>query len=97
MYAIESFMDELAAAAGIDPVAFRLNHLNDPRGRGVIELVAKKSNWSSWKRPEGHGHGIASATPPVKISPAQRRVNASGIWWAFMRLRHAGGGVSELV
>src|SRR5688572_28070766 len=61
VFAIESFMDELAEAAGIDPVVFRLNHLNDPRGRAVIEAVREKSGWASWKRPEGRGHGIAYA------------------------------------
>src|SRR5258705_10605818 len=41
VFAIESFMDELAAAAQSDPIAFRLRHLNDTRGRAVIESVAR--------------------------------------------------------
>ena len=61
VFSIESFMDELAAAAGIDPVAFRLQHLSDVRGRAVIEKAAEASQWSAWKRPEGRGHGIAYA------------------------------------
>jgi nicotinate dehydrogenase subunit B len=45
VFAIESFMDELAAAAKADPVEFRLRHLTDPRGRAVIEAAARKSGW----------------------------------------------------
>ena len=59
VFAIESFMDELAAAAGIEPVAFRLQHLSDPRGRAVIEAAAKRARWDGYRRAEGSGHGIA--------------------------------------
>lgn len=59
VFAIESFMDECAASAGIDPLHFRLNHLQDPRARAVVEKLSPQ--WSAWKRPEGRGHGIAFA------------------------------------
>ena len=45
VFAIESFMDELAAAAGADPIAFRLAHLKDARARAVIAAAARKANW----------------------------------------------------
>ena len=37
VFALESFMDELAVQAGVDPVAFRLKHMKDARARAVIE------------------------------------------------------------
>jgi CO/xanthine dehydrogenase Mo-binding subunit len=61
VFAIESFMDELAAAAGADPVAFRLAHLSDPRARRVIEEVAAFSGWVSRPRRDGTGYGIGYA------------------------------------
>src|SRR5439155_20413332 len=45
VFAIESFMDELALEAGEDPVAYRLSILKDPRARAVIEKVAEMSSW----------------------------------------------------
>lgn len=45
VFAIESFMDETAAAAGADPVEFRLRHLRDERARTVIEAAARNSGW----------------------------------------------------
>src|SRR6266699_2651528 len=61
VFAIESFMDELAQAAGIDPITFRQRHLKDPRGRAVIDAAARRAEWSRWKPAEGRGHGIGFA------------------------------------
>ena len=61
VFAIESFMDELAAAANADPVEFRLRHLKDPRGRAVMEEALRLSGWKKFSKTEGKGHGIAYA------------------------------------
>ena len=62
VFAIESFMDELADAAGIDKVAFRLKHMSDGRARDVIERAAKEFGWTAAATlPKGHGRGFAFA------------------------------------
>src|SRR5437763_10232842 len=61
VFAIESFMDELAAAAGADPVAFRLGHLSDPRGRRVIEQAAAMAGWPGRSRAGTTGLGLGYA------------------------------------
>ncbi|MCW5941442.1 MAG: xanthine dehydrogenase family protein molybdopterin-binding subunit [Fimbriimonadaceae bacterium] len=57
-FVYEAFVDELATAAGQDPVAFRLAHIEDPRLRKALELCAEKANWGS-KLPNGRGRGVA--------------------------------------
>jgi isoquinoline 1-oxidoreductase len=63
-FARESFMDELAAAAGIDPLEFRLAHLDDARMRTVLETAAKRFDWagSRKKKAEGTGVGLSCGT-----------------------------------
>jgi nicotinate dehydrogenase subunit B len=59
--AIESFMDELAAAAKVDPVQYRLRFLKDERAREVLTKTAEMFGWDKWQKRDGRGRGIAFA------------------------------------
>ena len=75
VFAIESFMDELAHQTGQDALTFRRRHLDDPRALAVLNTVVERSSW--WHRraeePEGIGHGLAWA-----------RYKNSGAWCAVI-------------
>jgi isoquinoline 1-oxidoreductase subunit beta len=59
IFMVESFIDELAAAANKDPVDYRRALLdNSPRARAVLELAAEKSGWGQ-KLPPGSGRGVS--------------------------------------
>jgi nicotinate dehydrogenase subunit B len=68
-FAHESYIDELATAAGVDPLTFRLRYLDDPRARELLQATAAKAGWKTHDQPqqqgaEGdilHGQGIAWA------------------------------------
>ena len=61
VFAIESFMDELAVAAGTDPVQFRLAHLTDPRARQVLTQAADMAGWDARGHRDGIGYGVGVA------------------------------------
>jgi CO/xanthine dehydrogenase Mo-binding subunit len=61
VFAIESFVDEIARAANEDPVAWRLRHLGDPRARAVIERAAHAVGWKGRVSKDGVGHGVGFA------------------------------------
>jgi nicotinate dehydrogenase subunit B len=61
VFSIETFIDDIAKAAGADPVEFRLRHMTDARARDVITETAQKFGWSSDPMPKGRGCGFAFA------------------------------------
>ena len=62
VFAIESMMDELSELSGADPVAFRLQHLADPRARHVINKVIDISDWHlRGETGTGQGYGLGYA------------------------------------
>jgi len=61
VFAIESFVDEVAHASRQDPIAFRLRHADDARLRRVLETVSARSRWDQRPRDAGRGFGVACA------------------------------------
>jgi isoquinoline 1-oxidoreductase len=59
VFAIESQIDIMAAAAGADPVQFRLNNLTDARMRRVLQAAAVAFGWKAAPAPSGRGFGVA--------------------------------------
>lgn len=58
IFAIESQMDDMAMMQGIDPLQFRIQHIQDDRLKDVLEATAKSFGWGS-PAPSGHGYGLA--------------------------------------
>ncbi len=54
-------MDELAEAAGVDPLEFRLRHLTDPRAKEVLETAAAHAGWTGRSSELGEGRGLGFA------------------------------------
>ncbi|MFQ6131671.1 MAG: molybdopterin cofactor-binding domain-containing protein [Armatimonadota bacterium] len=67
-FARECFMDELAAAAGTDPLAFRLAHLEDLRLRTVLEVATERFDWARRKASARRNVGVGLACGTEKAS-----------------------------
>ena len=79
VFAVESFMDELAEAAGRDPLEYRLAHCGDPRARAVLEDAARRAGWPGAHLAEDRGMGIGFA-----------RYKNTGAWCAVVAEIEAG-------
>jgi CO/xanthine dehydrogenase Mo-binding subunit len=94
VFALESFMDEMAALAKADPVAFRLAHLKDPRAKAVIEKVAAMANWKAGEAgslARGRGIGFAkyknlacyvACIADVEVDRTSGKVRVPQVWAA---------------
>jgi isoquinoline 1-oxidoreductase len=80
VFARESFMDELADAAGVDPLEFRLRHLENDRLRAVLEAAAEKFNWKDRvkKKDPKLGVGLACGTEKGSYVAACAEVAVDG-------------------
>jgi len=84
-FAVESFMDEIAAAAGADPIAFRLKHLEEPRAKAVLTAAAQKAGWDTRPSPKkssaagdmvaGRGVGLSTRNGTYVGTVAEVQVN----------------------
>jgi nicotinate dehydrogenase subunit B len=61
VFAIESFIDELAALAGADPLEYRIRHLDDARAAAVLRAAADGAGWADRDRRRGREHGLGIA------------------------------------
>ena len=94
VFAVESFMDEMAALAKADPIAFRLAHIKDPRARAAIEKVAAMAGWKPGEAgslSRGRGIGFAkyknlatyvAVIADVEIDRSSGQVRVPHIWAA---------------
>ena len=110
VFACESFMDEIAHDQGLDPVAFRLSKLEDPRAIAVIKTLADQVNWlerrQSVSQKEGWGLGIAYARYKSKGAycavvaevEVTHQVSVRNLWVVadIGEIIHADGAISQL-
>ncbi len=80
VFARELIMDDLASAAKMDPLTFRMENLKEPRMKAVLQAVADKFGWSTYKAQPGAGIGIACGTEKASFvaTCAEVRLNEDG-------------------
>ena len=91
-FARESHMDALAHAAGLDPLAFRLGNLSNPRMRAVLQAAAEHFKWSGIQSTPQRGYGIACGTDKggyvatcaeISIDPASGKLHVVRVTQAW--------------
>ncbi len=89
-FAAEAFMDELAEAAGRDPLDFRLDLVeNNPRGRHLLEKVAEMSNWRNRGDRAlglsfaGYSSSMAAGVAEIEVDPDWGDIRVTKFWAAI--------------
>lgn len=87
-FAHESYIDELATAAGEDPVAFRLKHLHDPRAVELVQATAQKAGWRMRTGPQEDADGDhPSRRADARVGPGGDILFGQG--FAYARYVHS--------
>jgi len=87
-FAHESYIDELATAAGVDPVQFRLRHLRDPRAAELVQATAQKAGWRMRTGPREDADGDhPSRRPDARVGPGGDILFGQG--FAYARYVHS--------
>jgi isoquinoline 1-oxidoreductase beta subunit len=91
LFAIEGFVDQMAAEQGVDPVEFRLQRMAiTPKARAVVEKVAQMSDWKA-KRPDGRALGFAmsersgslgAGVVEISLNPNNGKIRVHKVWIA---------------
>jgi len=91
VFAIESFVDQMAAEAGIDSIKFRIENMNaTPRTRALLEKVAEMSDWQA-PRPQGRALGLSlsdrsgsqgAGVAEVSLDRASGKIRVHKTWLA---------------
>jgi nicotinate dehydrogenase subunit B len=99
-FAHESFIDELAIAAGVDPIDYRLRYLNDPRAVDLVRAVAERAAWVPHSGPGSHGgsgdilHGRGFAYAVYVHGPFPGKAAAWAAWVADVAVNKATGEIA---
>lgn len=99
-FAHESYIDELATEAGVDPIEYRLRYLKDPRAVDLVNAVAKRAEWVPrpvWKEPEPEGdvvRGRGFAYALYVHGPFPGKPAAWSAWIADVAVNKSTGDVS---
>jgi nicotinate dehydrogenase subunit B len=84
----EQFIDELAVASGMDPVAFRLRYLTNPRHAAVVKAAAERAGWASLGRGKGIAFAERNGTAVAVVAQVEVDRKTGRIWARKFTVAH---------